>query len=1250
MRTTRVLAIVAILGIAFSFRASANVAYDSETTNVWFKVSAAVPGDFSAAPWTKPTDGEVSVVNSKIALDTDLDDPLIYTPTPASGPVATVTAQYTATANAATPALTDTPQAALAVIANGADTNWYGLVKKNAGVDWEKFMNVIPTVGETYTIHIDLNNVTHQIRYWVGDTILGTGWYDNPKSTETKVASVSFVGTGNIGDFGGDNITENGATYKGRGYATFDAALAVAQDDWMNQGTDAIVLYQPATYTVNNSGTIYVNANGRAFTISGGVYEQNGNTYVITANNDCEAKIGSTFYSTIEKAIAAATAGQTIIVNKALNKALTFNNASVTLDTNSKTVTCATLTVADGVTLTLDDALAVTDANVAGSVAGETLTVNGTLTGVNVAKLTFGNAAIFAYAGTKLAPTALAMGTALTITGLGEAAIGTEVITATGLDVSKITATLAEGLCLEVKNNTLTVVKEILATITASSETEGFDYTNGTVSVTVDVKPGKTATVVLTVVGWDGTTKKVVAAKPVTSGEALTWDVAAAMEGALTQGGAYTYTVEVMVDGKVAAVKSGEFTAAKWGADGAWFKADATTGVSVVSGGKWQAEPNIGDDKKYEVSDSRFDVMSDDGSNKFTRVDTKIAFETLVDDTPDNPDGNTVGGFVATTQGWMAFNGTGWVLLTGADAPAPVAGQDYVIRAEFDFAAVAKRMRFFVAEGEGDFFPLAVAGGSQWLSTGVANQETLKAVEFQGSGKLESIMATVADAALASVGGVEYDSMADALAAAGTAGANTITLLTKATLAPTVAGLYKIDKNGYDFNLKLPADWTYTWDDSTGTLEVVDMQMPFLQELTAAAITYGQTLAGSTLTGVMTNKAGVVVAGTFAWEDDTVAPNVADGTTNRTYAVTFTPQETTKYYTVDDLMSTVAVSRAELTVTATNVTVVAGNDPDYGYELSGFKLADTESVVSGTATYACDYDKTTGAAGTYEIRYADGLSADNYILVAAETPGTLTVVPAVAECGGKFYSTVSAAVADAAKTGTKVTVLADTNETVRVPENVELDTNGHTAQSITTEGPVDVKVDPMPSGTIVYDISVQDVNKVKVTVTDTSKEAVVSTNDQGKVVVTVQTSTAIMTTVAPDGSKALTANTEKLRAFLSKHDVDNAYTKAGTSKEAIEAALKTTGGNNLPLWQDYVLGIEPGDPIEPVTLPTGDTAPDGITLAIPAIDTTKYSGDYTIMYQVTGGKSSVVPTDKPNEIKVPLATGTYQIKAVFTAK
>ena len=50
-----------------------------------------------------------------------------------------------------------------------------------------------------------------------------------------------------------------------------------------------------------------------------------------------------------------------------------------------------------------------------------------------------------------------------------------------------------------------------------------------------------------------------------------------------------------------------------------------------------------------------------------------------------------------------------------------------------------------------------------------------------------------------------------------------------------------------------------------------------------------------------------------------------------------------------------------------------------------------------------------------------------------------------------------------------------------------------------------------------------------------------------------------------------------------------------------------------------------------------------ITLTIPAIDTAKYSGDYAIKYQV-GAEAA---QNNPGAIKVPLPTGSYQVKIVF---
>ena len=978
MRVTRVLALAAILGIALSFRATAKVVYDSETTNTWFTVnmSSLTSDDLKSSPWSPLRDGEATVKDAVIKLDTDLDDPLTYTAVDNSADVAIVAAEMTATVNASEPELTDDiPQAALCVIGTASATNWVGLVgttEGDAGYKWETFTTPVPVAGETYSVRIEFDQrQSRQIRYRVDDTVLGDGWYPNPKASAKNIKSVSFSGTGDISGLGGSNVVENAATFNGVGYVTFEAALAEAKESGAWADGNPIVLYKNAEYTASATETLYVNPNGKTFTIGGEVaVDVSGNTYGITAGSECEAMIGDKYYSTIEKAITAATAGQTIVVNKTIEKALTFNNTSVTLNTNGKTVTCATLTVASGVTLTLANALAVTDAVIAGSVAGAGLTVNGTLTGTSITSLTLGGNATFAYAGAPLA--AATLGTALNVTGLSQAEIGATIINSVTADSTTFTSDLPAGKCLEVAEGALKVAS--VAKITEVAEEEGYDYTNGTVKVTATVKSG-TATAELTVVGWDGTTVKT-ATKNVTSGTAMTWEVADVLEGALTQGGVYTYKVDIKIGDIVVATKSGEFAAATWG--NVWFGADASKGEGLREfNGEWAVAPAVDPtDNVYVIEeDSVFNVAvgkQELGSNRVTRVDAKVTFESLVDGDVDVPEDDAISGFVATTEGWKALAEGAWVSLTGGSAP--VAGTPYVVRAEVDFISDPKRVRYLVSEDDGaTFVPLFTSSGTlQWIELASSTKSLLAKVELQGSGKLAKFEATVADKALFEVNSKKYDTMEEALDAAGTNGEYAITLLTNATIEPTDAGKYEIAPGNYHY--------VSGGKDSTGNRTII------------------------------VDKSG---------EPPVVRPTDAE---------------------------------------------------------------------------------------MQKVMTPDGNSYKDY---------------------------------------------------------------------------------------------------------------------------------------------------DSLRKFLEKNKVEG-YTNDNANAESVSNALEVTGTNSLKIWQDYALGIDVGTPVAPVTTPAGDTNQDNITLAIPAIDTAKYSGDYTISYQVKKGAAAVGnPSDNPSAILIPLesnCTGTYSIKAIFTPK
>ena len=981
MRTTRALAIAAILGIVLSFRASAKVVYDSETTNEWFAVdmSTLTMEALKSSPWTPPSDdGEAKVEDNVIKLDTDFGNPLTYTAQDGdSTNVAIVAVEMTAAVNVSAPDLSPVPQAALCVIGTDTATNWVGLVgaDNENGYKWETFETSAPVAGEIYSVRIEFDQRQGQrkIRYRVGDTVLGTGWYSNPKTTDvTNIKSVSFSGVGDISGLGGSNVVENAATFNGVGYSSFDAALAAAKASGAWADGNPIVLYKDAEYAASVTETLYVNRNGKNFAINGNVVTKtSGNTYTVTAHADCEAYIGSTYYATFDEAVAAVGASDVIVVNKPIERILTIEK-SYSLNPNDK-LTCTTLTVNAGQTLTLAGNLSVETATVNGTVTGEgILTVTGTLTGVNVAKLTFGNAATFAYGDAPIASTTtLTLGNLLTITGLDTADFGTIVIdnaAVAGATLSKFNATVKDGAELAISGNQLKIVKTeepgVEIAIKIGDDTAGFDFTNGTINVNTTVKSGASGKLTLTVVDFDGKVRAAVEKTVTDATKQVVFDL-----DDLTAGGTYSYTIAVNnAGGEDLGVAYGEFTAANWD-DGVWFGADAAKEQRVV-GGAWETEPAISNHVYVIEENSVFNVDEDKqnrGSNRVTRVDAKVTFESLVDGDVDVPESGALGGFVATTEGWKALAAGAWVTLTGGSLP--VAGTPYVIRAEVDFLSATKRVRYLVSEDDGETFIPLSNGTAQWIELAVQNKSLLAQVELQGSGQLAMFEARVADKALAKVGDVEYDTMEEALAAAGTNGEYQITLLTNATIEPTEKGKYEIAPGAYHY-------------------------------------------------------------------------------------------------------------------------------------VSGGKVS------SGNRTIIID---------------------------------------------------------------------------------------------------------------------------------DPTKPPVVRPTD-----------TEMKKVMTPDGKSY--KDYDSLRKFLEKNKVEG-YTKDDADATSVSNALETTGANTLKLWQDYALGVDKDTPVAPVTKPTGDTAADGITLAIPAVDPAKYSGDYDITYKVVDKDGRVDPAQqKPEEIKVPLGTGTYSIKAVFTPK
>jgi hypothetical protein len=171
----------------------------------------------------------------------------------------------------------------------------------------------------------------------------------------------------------------------------------------------------------------------------------------------------------------------------------------------------------------------------------------------------------------------------------------------------------------------------------------------------------------------------------------------------------------------------------------------------------------------------------------------------------------------------------------------------------------------------------------------------------------------------------------------------TASLTTTATLSSTV-GPYTITAA-----LGTLSAANYTFAFVNGTLTVNKATPTVSAWPTASAITYGQTLASSTLTGGTAS-----VGGTFAW----TTPGTTPGAGSPSESVTFTPSDTTDYNTPAAGSVTVTVNKATPSVSAwpTASTIT------YGQTLASSMLTGGTASVGGT--FAWTTPSTTPGAGS----------------------------------------------------------------------------------------------------------------------------------------------------------------------------------------------------------------------------------------------------------------------------------------------
>ena len=312
---------------------------------------------------------------------------------------------------------------------------------------------------------------------------------------------------------------------------------------------------------------------------------------------------------------------------------------------------------------------------------------------------------------------------------------------------------------------------------------------------------------------------------------------------------------------------------------------------------------------------------------------------------------------------------------------------------------------------------------------------------------------------------------------------------------------------------------------------------------------------------------------------------------------------------------------------------------------------------SPKATFSAVNGENDAVTLTDQTLTSTAATANRVSSVACTGSGTLSSLSgetavAVASVGDVAYGTVADAIA-AATEGATVTLLADPDGEVTISEesSVTIDDNGKKV-SIINNGTMNIVVTDstsesgVKSDTYTYPVTASGDGEIVVALNDDSKEATVTKNEN-EIVVTVQTKQSVLEAITIEGA-TLKSDISKLRTFLAAN-CSESYTAANTTSDAIATELEKTGDNKLTKWQSYALGISPSTTL--AASYATDDATDAVTiaLALSADETITPSGDFDITYDVYNGTAKKQSSTSSSAIKVPLETGRYSVKVVFTA-
>lgn len=353
-------------------------------------------------------------------------------------------------------------------------------------------------------------------------------------------------------------------------------------------------------------------------------------------------------------------------------------------------------------------------------------------------------------------------------------------------------------------------------TFAGSSDREGFNYTNRTVSVAVSAVDGSFADgtkLRLTVRDVSGSVAATVDRELKGAG-VYSFDTSGSKTPSISPGRNYTYEVTVVdAEGRTFAdvdSTKGSFMTA---ADANWLAALAKDDSEI--GGQWSVKPDIDDNVFFIHNDTTYAFESTVAKSGIVHMTEEASFdggvsaqalEEMCQGYETNPPQSM---FTLKERDDKSLVWVGLVRENGHLScrellgVVPEIGWFYTCRQELDYSKGSPRVSYLIADQSSGFIRLKDAEGEVWFDGPDARGVQVSSVEFEGGSRMKGLVGEYADESIIHVDGRD------------------IVLMTNVILDPTqlTPGEYAVAQEGHAFRW-MDNGRSATYDESTGAFKV----------------------------------------------------------------------------------------------------------------------------------------------------------------------------------------------------------------------------------------------------------------------------------------------------------------------------------------------------------------------------------------------------------------------------------------------